>query len=50
MNNIEINDQQKEFIIENFKEQLSLAEEEKLTLSATSQAIMEQIINKLEEE
>lgn len=49
MNNIEFNDQQKEFIIENFKEQLSLVEEEKLTLSATSQMIMEQIISKLEE-
>lgn len=49
MNNIEINDQQKEFIIENFKCQLNEVEEEKLTLSATSQAIMEQIITKLEE-
>lgn len=47
MNNL--NEQQKEFIIENFKEQLNQVEEEKLSLSASSQMIMEQIINKLED-
>ena len=39
-----LNAQQKEFIIENFKEQLNAVEEERLSLSATSQTIMEQII------
>ncbi len=45
-----LNAQQKEFIIENFKAQLEAVEEEKLTLSATSQLTMENIISKLEEE
>lgn len=49
METIILNAQQKEFIIENFKEQLSLVEQEKLSLSGTSQMIMEQIISKLEE-
>lgn len=44
-----LNAQQKEFIIENFKEQLSAVENETLSLSATSQKIMEQIIEKLED-
>jgi hypothetical protein len=47
---MELNAQQKEFIIENFKEQLYLVQEGKLHLSGTSQVIMEQIISKLEEE
>ncbi len=45
-----LNAQQKEFIIENFKEQLNLLEIGNITLSASSEKIMEQIINKLEEE
>lgn len=44
-----LNAQQKEFIIENFKEQLNAVEEETLSLSGTSQSIMEQIIAKLED-
>ena len=44
-----LNPQQKEFIIENFKEQLSAVENETLSLSATSQAIMEKIIENLED-
>lgn len=48
--NLELNDQQAEFIVENFKAQLNMVEEDKLTLSATSQAIMEQIIDKIEGE
>ena len=44
-----LNAQQKEFIIENFKEQLNAVEEERLSLSATSQAIMEKIIENLED-
>ena len=50
MKTIELNEQQIEFISENFKEQLNQVEEEKLSLSASSQMIMEQIINKLNEE
>jgi hypothetical protein len=45
---MELNKQQKEFIIENFKAQLNEVEEERLSLSATSQSIMEQIIDELE--
>lgn len=48
--NIEFNQQQIEFIINNFKEQLNQVEEEKLTLSNSSQMIIEQIIDKLEKE
>lgn len=46
---ITLNAQQIEFIIDNFKTQLNMAEEEKLPLSGTSQSIMNSIINKLEE-
>ncbi len=45
-----LNAQQVEFIIENFKAQLNMVEEDMLSLSATSIAVMEQIITKLEEE
>ena len=45
-----LNEQEKEFISENFKEQLNAHEEGRLTLSGTSQAIMENIITKLNEE
>lgn len=48
MKTIELNAQQVELIIENFKEQLSLVEQERLSLSGTTQEIMEQIISKLE--
>ena len=44
-----LNTQQKEFIIENFKEQLNAVDNETLSLSATSQKIMEQIIENLED-
>jgi hypothetical protein len=44
------NEQEKEFIIENFREQLNLVEEEKLSLSGRSLTIMENIINKLTQE
>lgn len=47
--NKELNAQEIEFIIENFKAQLCDVEEEKLSLSARSQTIMEKIISILEE-
>lgn len=46
---ISLNEQQAEFISENFKAQLNEVEEGRLKLSATSEAIMEQIISKLED-
>ena len=42
-----LTEQEAEFISENFKEQLNLVEKEKLSLSGTSQMIMERIIGKL---
>ncbi len=48
MKTIELNAQQIEFIIENLKAQLNDHEEGKMSLSGTSQIIMEVIIDKLE--
>ncbi len=47
---IELNAQQVEFIIENFKAQLNDHDEGVLSLSVSSEMIMEQIITKLEAE